>query len=57
MRPQKSMKAQGGDGKLVLRLKAKIAELKGLHERKKREAKKKTDELLSMKRQQQQALT
>eukprot|EP00946_MAST-07B_sp_MAST-7B-sp1_P005328 g5328.t1 len=52
---EEHMKAQGGDGKLVLRLKAKIAELKGLHERKKREAKKKTDELLSMKRQQQQA--
>jgi kinesin family protein 4/21/27 len=52
---EEHLKAQGGDGKLVKRLKAKVAELKGLHERKKREAKKKTDELTSMKRQQQRA--
>ena len=38
---EEHMKAQGGDGKLVLRLKAKIAELKGLHERKKRGKKEK----------------
>ena len=52
---EEHLKAQGGDGKLVQRLKAKVVELKGLHERKKREAKRKTDELTSMKRQQQRA--
>ena len=51
-----NLKAKGGDGKLVKRLKSKVAELKGLHERKVREAQKKSAELSSMRRHQQRAL-